>query len=248
MSRPQSAVNFDMTNPVRDLRDVCDVVAPDADGGAERQREAILTRRAEMARRVVSSRSKRALDVGLSAGFLLVASPLMLLIALLVHLGGGGPVLFRQTRGGLGGRTFEILKFRTMRASPPGEPVRHASRDDHRVTPIGAFLRRTSLDELPQLINVLRGDMSLVGPRPHAVSHDLYYLNLVSDYAVRSMVRPGLTGLAQVSGLRGEVRSLNDMTNRVRMDVEYIETWSIRADILLIAKTFVRAPFDPGAF
>ena len=248
MSRPQTAVNFALTHPAPGIRELGDAAPRPVLEGVACERAAELARLSDRAQRVVSSRAKRAVDICLSAGFLLMASPLMLTIAAVIHLGGGGPVLFRQVRGGLGGRPFEILKFRTMRISPPGEPVRHASRFDGRITPVGGFLRRTSLDELPQLINVLRGDMSLVGPRPHAVAHDHFYATQVSDYTIRSMVRPGLTGLAQVSGLRGEIRSTADMTERVRLDVEYIKTWSVGIDVMLIAKTFVRAPFDPGAF
>jgi putative colanic acid biosynthesis UDP-glucose lipid carrier transferase len=241
-------VNFALTQAARDCHKAGEVGARELACGAEFQRVAELTRLSKLAERVASSRAKRALDVCLSAGFLLLASPLMLAIAFLILLEGGGPVLFRQARGGLGGRAFEILKFRSMRSAPAGEPVRHASRSDHRVTPIGGFLRRASLDELPQLINVLRGDMSLVGPRPHATAHDLFYEAEVSDYRIRTLVRPGLTGLAQVSGHRGEIRSVDAMTDRVRLDVEYIQRWSIGIDLMLIAKTVVRVPFDPGAF
>jgi len=198
--------------------------------------------------RIRDSRAKRALDIVLAGALLFGAAPVMACIALLILLESGGPVLFRQARGGLAGRPFQILKFRSMRPAGANDPVSHASRDDHRVTPLGAFLRRTSLDELPQLFNVLAGDMSLVGPRPHALAHDAFYGECVDGYCVRGMVRPGLTGLAQVSGYRGEIRSLRDMERRVEFDLDYIRTWSIGRDILLIARTAVRAPFDPDAY
>ena len=124
----------------------------------------------------------------------------------------------------------------------------HASRDDTRITRVGSFLRRSSLDELPQLINVLKGEMSLVGPRPHAIVHDRFYRAHIADYDQRSLVRPGLTGLAQVSGSRGEIRNLSDMAARVEWDIAYIQNWSLAADLSILARTLLKLPFDPAAY
>ena len=184
-----------------------------------------------------SSIRKRSLDVVGAATALLLFLPLLLLIALLIRLESSGPIIFRQRRGGLNGRTFTIYKFRTMRVLEDGDMITQARPNDTRVTSFGALLRRTSMDELPQLLNVLKGDMSLVGPRPHALAHDRFYGDLIPNYAGRLRTRPGLTGLAQVAGLRGETRELNEMAERVRYDLRYIEQWSILLDLKLIAGT-----------
>lgn len=184
-----------------------------------------------------NSRRKRAFDVALALGALLVFLPLLLVIALLVRLESRGPALFRQRRTGLGGQIFTVFKFRTMTVVEDGETIRQATRGDARVTPLGAVLRKLSLDELPQLLNVLRGDMSLIGPRPHAVAHDEMWGKLVPGYDRRFRARPGLTGYAAVCGLRGEVKDLQAIVDRVEADNEYIDTWSFGLDMKIVWRT-----------
>ena len=183
-----------------------------------------------------SASSKRAFDVVISAMLLVIFAPLLLLAALAVAAEGEG-VLFRQRRTGLNGRVFTILKFRTMTVAEDSGAIAHARPGDPRVTRIGRVLRATSLDELPQLINVLRGDMSLVGPRPHAVAHDHHYAALLPLYRDRFAVRPGLTGLAQVRGLRGEIRQLGCMARRIEADLHYARHWSFWTDLLILWRT-----------
>jgi Undecaprenyl-phosphate glucose phosphotransferase len=190
---------------------------------------------------------KRASDVVLTAAALVVLAPIMFAIAIRVRQSSPGPVLFRQRRYGLDGREFVVYKFRTMSVCED-DVIRQASRDDPRVTPVGRFLRRTSLDELPQLLNVLAGTMSLVGPRPHAVAHNEYYRKLVSGYMLRHKVRPGITGLAQVNGLRGETASLEKMYQRVQFDLEYLKYWSLGLDIRILLKTAFIVLRDRSAF
>ena len=180
---------------------------------------------------------KRAFDICVAASALLVVLPTMLIVAVLIKLDSAGPVFFRQRRSGGGGKVFDILKFRSMRVLENGDDVRQAVRSDDRVTRIGAFLRRTSMDELPQLINVLRGEMSIVGPRPHAVAHDRHFGALIANYNCRFMAKPGLTGLAQIRGQRGQIHMLSCMEARVMSDVEYIETWSLLHDLSIIIRT-----------
>ena len=183
-----------------------------------------------------SASSKRAFDVVTSGLLLIVFAPLLLLVALAVAVEGEG-VLFRQRRTGLNGRVFTILKFRTMTVAEDSGAIAHARPGDPRVTRIGRVLRATSLDELPQLINVLRGDMSLVGPRPHALAHDHHYAALLPLYRERFAVRPGLTGLAQVAGLRGEIRQLGCMARRIEADLHYARHWSFWTDLLILWRT-----------
>ena len=185
-----------------------------------------------------ASATKRALDIvfsGLAIFFLL---PLLGLIAISVKLSSRGPVIFKQERRGLGGKKFSILKFRSMRVVLEQGSVPQAVRNDPRVTRVGKWLRKTSLDELPQLFNVLRGDMSIVGPRPHAVVHDDYYQSRVVGYSQRHRVKPGITGWAQIRGARGETPRIEDMKNRVEHDIWYINNWSFSLDILIIFLTF----------
>src|SRR5215469_15814596 len=192
--------------------------------------------------------AKRALDLAGAFFGLIFLSPFLLTIALLIKLGSRGPVLFRQRRTGLNGRVFSIYKFRTMRVLEDGDEVTHARKDDDRTTALGAFLRRSSIDELPQLMNVLKGEMSLVGPRPHAVAHDKYYGDLVSGYGLRFQAKPGITGLAQVSGYRGEITSIQNMSDRVALDIAYIGRWSFWLDVKILFWTIVSAPFDSSAY
>jgi Undecaprenyl-phosphate glucose phosphotransferase len=183
---------------------------------------------------------KRTEDVVLSTLLLLFFAPLMLLIGLLIKLDSRGPALFRQTRFGFNNNPISVLKFRSMRADAANDAsAPQAQRDDPRVTRIGRFLRRTSLDELPQLINVLKGDMSLIGPRPHAVAHNEYYAGLIDGYLRRHRVKPGITGWAQVNGWRGETADITQMRERVICDIYYIENWSLRFDLFILLRTLI---------
>jgi putative colanic acid biosynthesis UDP-glucose lipid carrier transferase len=185
----------------------------------------------------------------LSALILLLISPLLLAIAVGVKLSSSGPVLFRQKRLGLNGEEITVLKFRSMRvhAEATGK-VTQATKNDARVTPFGAFLRRTSLDELPQFFNVLCGEMSIVGPRPHALAHNEQYKELIERYMLRHLMKPGITGWAQVNGFRGETDTLEKMEKRVEYDLYYIENWSLWFDLRIIALTIVRGFRDGNAY
>jgi putative colanic acid biosynthesis UDP-glucose lipid carrier transferase len=180
---------------------------------------------------------KNVTDLILASLMLLVAAPVMLLIAAMIKLTSRGPVLFRQRRYGLNGEEISVYKFRSMTVCEDGPVVTQATQDDRRVTWFGRFLRRTSLDELPQLLNVLQGKMSVVGPRPHAVAHNEQYRKLISGYMIRHKVRPGITGLAQVNGLRGETDTVEKMRERVRYDLEYLSHWSPWLDVSIILRT-----------
>jgi len=181
--------------------------------------------------------NKQVSDTALGFLFLLLLAPLMLLIAVGVKLTSAGPVLFKQRRYGVDGEEIVVYKFRTMTVCEDGDSVRQATQNDARVTRFGAFLRRTSLDELPQFINVIQGRMSIVGPRPHAVAHNEMYRKLIKGYMVRHKVKPGITGWAQVHGLRGETETIDKMQKRVDYDLEYIRTWSLGLDFLIILRT-----------
>jgi putative colanic acid biosynthesis UDP-glucose lipid carrier transferase len=192
--------------------------------------------------------AKRTTDVLISAAALLLAAPLMIAVALLVRLSSPGPIIFRQRRYGLNGEEIVVYKFRTMTVTDDGATIVQATKYDPRMTRIGRFLRRYSLDELPQLINVLEGPMSLVGPRPHAVAHNEHYRKLISGYMVRHKVKPGITGLAQVNGLRGETKNIEQMEQRIRFDLEYLRTWSLRLDLEILLKTILCVFNDAKAF
>jgi putative colanic acid biosynthesis UDP-glucose lipid carrier transferase len=185
----------------------------------------------------LNSTIKRASDIVLSCLILLVLSPLMLAIAVAVKLSSPGPAIFRQRRYGLYGEEIIVYKFRSMRVMENGNTVVQAQKNDQRVTPIGAFLRRTSLDELPQFVNVLQGRMSIVGPRPHAVAHNEQYRKLIKGYMLRHKVKPGITGWAQVNGLRGETATLDKMEARIQYDLDYLRNWSLWLDLWIILKT-----------
>lgn len=197
-----------------------------------------------------NSVAKRGEDLMLGTLLLAFLSPLMLLLALLIKLDSPGPVLFRQKRLGFNNNEFEVFKFRSMAHRPVAAEaaVPQARRDDPRVTRMGRILRRTSLDELPQLLNVLKGEMSLVGPRPHALVHNEQYAALIDDYLGRHRVQPGITGWAQVNGLRGETDTLDKMRRRVEHDLAYIDNWSIMLDLKILFLTLVLAPFDRNAY
>ena len=191
---------------------------------------------------------KRTLDILLSAVGIVVLSPLFLAVAVWIKLDSPGPVLFRQHRYGLDGERILVYKFRSMTVCENGDQITQAQANDRRVTPLGAFLRRTSLDELPQFINVLQGRMSIVGPRPHAVAHNEMYRKLIKGYMIRHKVKPGITGLAQVNGARGETDTVEKMEVRIRYDLEYLRHWSLRLDLMIIAKTILVAFRDPNAY
>jgi putative colanic acid biosysnthesis UDP-glucose lipid carrier transferase len=192
--------------------------------------------------------SKRFTDIILASAALLLLSPLMLLIAAAVKITSSGPVLFRQRRYGLNGEEIIVYKFRSMTVCEDGVVVTQATKTDSRVTPLGRILRSTSLDELPQLLNVLEGTMSVVGPRPHAVAHNEQYRKLISGYMIRHKVRPGITGLAQVNGLRGETETVEKMRERVRFDLEYLSHWSPWLDVKIIFKTLWVMARDQNAY
>jgi len=191
---------------------------------------------------------KRAMDVALTGLALLVAAPVMAAIAIAVKITSRGPVLFRQRRYGLNGEQINVYKFRSMTVCEDGAVVTQAKRNDMRITPLGKFLRRTSLDELPQLLNVLQGKMSLVGPRPHAIAHNEMYRKLISGYMIRHKVRPGITGWAQVNGLRGETDTVEKMRARVRFDIDYLNNWSPWMDLKILLRTVMLVVRDEKAY
>lgn len=180
---------------------------------------------------------KRTIDVTGAIVLIVLLGWMLLAVALLVRLTSPGPALFRQRRTGMNGRVFLILKFRTMRVMEDGPAVAQAVPNDLRVTRLGAFLRRSSIDELPQLLNVLKGDMSLVGPRPHAVAHDAHYSAILPHYNRRFAVRPGMTGAAQVLGLRGQIRGPDCIARRVATDIAYADGWTVIDDLIIVART-----------
>jgi len=191
---------------------------------------------------------KRASDIILSLLILMLIAPLLLLIALAIKLDSPGPIIFKQRRYGLDGEEILVYKFRSMRVCEDGDTIRQAHKGDARITRIGAFLRRNSLDELPQFVNVLQGRMSIVGPRPHAVAHNEIYRNLIKGYMIRHKVKPGITGWAQVNGYRGETRTLDKMQARIDHDLDYLRNWSLRLDLHIILKTILVVLKDRGAY
>jgi putative colanic acid biosynthesis UDP-glucose lipid carrier transferase len=192
--------------------------------------------------------AKRLVDVALAAVLLLLLAPIMLFIAFSVRLTSPGPVIFRQRRYGLNGEQIMIHKFRTMKVVEDGTSIVQATKADSRLTVVGSFLRRYSLDELPQIVNVLQGNMSLVGPRPHAVAHNELYRKLIKGYMMRHKVLPGITGWAQVNGLRGETRTVDQMEARVLYDLEYLRSWSLKLDLKILIKTVALVFRDSKAF
>jgi exopolysaccharide biosynthesis polyprenyl glycosylphosphotransferase len=192
--------------------------------------QTLRSRRAELRR--------RAFDIILATLALILALPILFAIAIAIRVDSPGPILFRQTRGGINGRPFRMYKFRTMMVTEDHGSVTHAARGDLRVTKIGRHLRQTSLDELPQLLNVIRGEMSLVGPRPHALQHDIEFSKIVEGYTLRSLVKPGITGWAQIHGLRGGISKAEDIQRRVDLDNEYIAHRNLGLDLLILVRTF----------
>lgn len=191
---------------------------------------------------------KRIEDIILGTLIVLVVSIPMLIIGLLVKLTSPGPALFRQRRYGLNGEVIDVLKFRTMRVIESDDNIKQATSNDPRITKLGAFLRRTSLDELPQFFNVLEGSMSIVGPRPHAVAHNELYRKKIRGYMLRHKVKPGITGWAQVNGWRGETDTLDKMERRVEHDLDYIRNWSLLWDLQIIALTVFGAGSRRNAY
>jgi putative colanic acid biosynthesis UDP-glucose lipid carrier transferase len=180
--------------------------------------------------------SKTLLDRSLAALALIGFSPLLLIIAVAVKISSPGPIIFKQERHGWNGKIIKVWKFRSMRLHDDHQ-VRQAGREDPRITPVGRFIRRTSIDELPQFFNVLQGHMALVGPRPHAIAHNDYYTGKIQAYMARHRIKPGITGLAQISGCRGETETLDKMQKRVEIDLNYINNWSLWLDIKILIKT-----------
>jgi putative colanic acid biosynthesis UDP-glucose lipid carrier transferase len=180
---------------------------------------------------------KRVNDLVVASLLLILLAPVLLAIAAGVKSSSPGPVLFKQRRYGLDGKEIVVYKFRSMTVCEDGAQIAQAKRNDPRVTPFGAILRRTSLDELPQFINVLQGRMSIVGPRPHAVAHNEMYRKLIKGYMIRHKVKPGITGWAQVNGFRGETETVDKMRKRIDYDLEYVRTWSLGLELWIIVKT-----------
>jgi Undecaprenyl-phosphate glucose phosphotransferase len=191
---------------------------------------------------------KRAVDIGVASAMLLALSPLLAIVAVAIKFDSRGPVIFSQRRNGFNGRQFSIYKFRTMNVLEDGAVIRQAKKRDTRVTAIGRLLRRSSIDELPQLFNVLKGDMSLVGPRPHALAHDDEYGSLIANYAFRHHVKPGITGWAQVNGFRGETIRIESMMERVEADLWYINNWSLWLDLRIILATCLEVARGHAAY
>lgn len=191
---------------------------------------------------------KRAEDIVLSIIILILISPILLTVALAIKLTSSGPILFKQTRNGLNGKPITVFKFRSMKVMENDHKVKQATKNDPRVTKVGAFIRRTSLDELPQFFNVLSGSMSIVGPRPHAVLHNEQYRALIPGYMLRHKVKPGITGLAQIRGWRGETDTLDKMERRVECDLLYIKNWSLWLDIKIIFLTIFKGFINKSAY
>lgn len=191
---------------------------------------------------------KRVFDLGVSLMALIMLAPILTTVAIAIKVTSHGPVLFKQTRYGLNGRAIKVWKFRSMNTMDDGQTIRQAQKNDSRLTPIGSFLRRSSLDELPQFINVLTGSMSIVGPRPHAVAHNEQYRKLIPGYMLRHKVKPGITGWAQVNGWRGETETLDKMNSRIHCDIEYIRRWSLWLDFKILLLTIFRGFFSKNAY
>ena len=191
---------------------------------------------------------KRLEDFVLGLMFTFLTIIPMLIIAILVKFSSKGPVIFKQKRYGLDGKPISVYKFRTMTALEDGMEVKQARKNDQRITKVGAFLRKTSLDELPQFVNVLQGKMSIVGPRPHAIAHNEQYRKIISGYMLRHKVKPGITGWAQVNGFRGETETIDKMKKRVEYDLDYMHNWSIWLDLKIIAKTVMLVFKDQNAY
>ncbi len=191
---------------------------------------------------------KRLEDIILSVAILLFISPIFILIAILVKVTSPGPIIFKQQRYGIDGRGIAVWKFRSMAVMENGDDVIQAKKGDSRITPLGSFLRKTSLDELPQFINVLEGSMSIVGPRPHAIAHNELYRKMISGYMLRHKMKPGITGWAQINGWRGETNTLDKMQKRVDFDLDYIHNWSLSLDLKIICLSIFKGFVNKSAY
>ncbi len=191
---------------------------------------------------------KRVFDVVMALIMLIFVSPVLVVVSIGVKLSSPGPVFFKQRRYGIDGKEIFVYKFRSMRGTENDGCVIQAKRNDARVTPFGAFMRRTSIDELPQLINVIKGEMSIVGPRPHAIAHNEHYRKLIEGYMWRHKVKPGITGLAQINGFRGETDTLEKMQGRVDHDIAYLKNWSLWLDMKIVLKTIKLVLYDRNAY
>lgn len=191
---------------------------------------------------------KRLEDIIVSTLIITLISPILLAIAIAIKLSSKGPVIFKQRRYGINGEEITVLKFRSMTVCDDGNEITQAQKNDTRITKIGAFLRRTSLDELPQFFNVIAGNMSIVGPRPHACAHNEQYRKLIPKYMLRHLVKPGITGWAQIHGWRGETDTLEKMEKRVEFDLHYIDNWSVWLDLKIILLTFIKGFINKNAY
>jgi len=232
---------------VKDAKTLSDPVFPNAIGvdASATQRESELAKDRANAKSSTSV-AKRGIDLAISTVLFVASLPILTIIAIAVRLESAGPVIFKQRRTGHQGRIFAIYKFRTMTIAEDSGDVQRATRGDARVTAVGGLLRKLGLDGLPQVINVLKGDMSIVGPRPHALAHDDYYGETIPGYVDRFRAKPGLTGLAQVNGLRGEIQDRRSMRDRIAADNLYIDAWSIGLDLAIIIKTIGLLIFARG--
>jgi putative colanic acid biosysnthesis UDP-glucose lipid carrier transferase len=223
-----------------------------ADHGEMKRRQSVAPRQrrseASLTRAVAVHPVKRMADVWTAGFALLLFLPLFLVVMMAIRMESPGPAIFKQRRTGYRGRVFTIYKFRTMTVTEDSAALRQATKNDARVTAFGALLRKLSIDELPQLVNVLKGDMSIVGPRPHALAHDEFYGALIPTYAQRFRARPGLTGYAQVNGFRGEIHDTRAMSDRVAADNSYIDEWSPTLDLAILIKTVPLIFHDPRAY
>lgn len=200
------------------------------------------------ANHIVCKFLKRSQDIVVSTIILILISPILLLIAMSIKATSKGPIIFKQKRGGINNKEIVIYKFRSMSTQDNGLVVSQVTKNDTRITSIGAFLRKSSLDELPQFINVIQGRMSVVGPRPHAIAHNIEYAKLILEYNQRTLVKPGITGLAQINGWRGETDALEKMQKRVNMDLNYIYNWTLWLDIKIIFMTIFKGFINKNAY
>jgi putative colanic acid biosynthesis UDP-glucose lipid carrier transferase len=191
---------------------------------------------------------KRTGDIVMSTIILALISPILLLITISIKATSKGPIIFKQKRGGINNKEIVVYKFRSMTTQDDGSVVNQVTKNDARLTYFGAFLRRSSLDELPQFINVIQGRMSIVGPRPHAIAHNIKYAKLISEYNQRTLVNPGITGLAQINGWRGETDTLEKMQKRVNADLYYINNWNLWLDIRIIFITIFKGFINKNAY
>lgn len=200
------------------------------------------------AKRVYALMAKHILDKIIAIIALILLSPLLVLVSLFIKIDSRGPIIFKQNRNGLKNKTFKVWKFRTMHVMENGTDVEQAKKEDTRITRLGSFLRKSSIDELPQLINILLGDMAIVGPRPHPVALNNRFRPLIENYDQRCAMKPGLTGLAQINGHRGPTKTVEQMLKRIECDAKYIENWSLWADLKIMLATPYYGLISKNAF